>query len=69
MRSNTRPNLTPAEEMGLGPKKTILVLCTVIGCIAILTPKIFYPMVMGPSPPKQGDNRVPIGKSFLTFLS
>ncbi|CRK97570.1 CLUMA_CG010956, isoform A [Clunio marinus] len=45
MRTN-RPT-TAAEEMGLGPKKTFLVLFTVVGCIAILFPKIFYPMLMG----------------------
>lgn len=31
----------------LGPRKTIFVLATVIGCIAILWPKIFYPMMFG----------------------
>lgn len=46
---------TAAEEMGLGPKKTALVLVTVVGCIAILFPKILYPMMMGPSAVK--DNR------------
>lgn len=40
---------SPAEEMGLGPKKTILILCTVVGCIAILFPKIFYPMLFSAS--------------------
>lgn len=39
---------TAAEDMGLGPKKTALVLFTVVGCIAILFPKIFYPMIVGP---------------------
>lgn len=33
----------------LGPRKTIFVLATVIGCIAILWPKIFYPMMFGGS--------------------
>lgn len=54
----TKPK-TAAEEMGLGPKKTALVLVTVVGCIAILFPKIFYPMMMGPAADK--DNRQ-IGK-------
>lgn len=55
MRSNVqqRPTQTPAEEMGLGPKKTFLVLFTVVGCIAILFPKIFYPMMVGPAAYKQ----------------
>lgn len=44
----TKP-ATMAEEMGLGPKKTALVLFTVVGCVAILFPKIFYPMIMGPA--------------------
>lgn len=50
MRTN-RPQ-TAAEEMGLGPKKTLLVLFTVVGCIAILFPKIFYPMITGPAAEK-----------------
>lgn len=52
MRSNTQQQqyrpMTP-EDVGLGPKKTFLVLFTVVGCIAILFPKIFYPMIVGPS--------------------
>lgn len=37
------------ETAPLGPRKTIFVLATVIGCIAILWPKIFYPMMFGAS--------------------
>lgn len=33
------------DPPGLGPKKTLFVLVTVVGCIAILWPKIFYPMM------------------------
>ena len=60
MRSNVqqRPT-TQAEEMGLGPKKTLLVIVTVVGCIAILFPKIFYPMITGPAAVKQDPNRLP----------
>lgn len=48
MRTNRAP--TVAEEMGLGPKKTALVIFTVVGCVAILFPKIFYPMIFaGPA--------------------
>lgn len=48
MRSSTQQRpVTQAEEMGLGPKKTFLVIFTVVGCIAILFPKIFYPMIVG----------------------
>lgn len=50
--------ISPAEEMGLGPKKTLLVIVTVVGCIAILFPKIFYPMIVGPAVIKD-PNRVP----------
>lgn len=49
MKMRTNKPTTAAEEMGLGPKKTLLVLFTVVGCIAILIPKIFYPMLMAPS--------------------
>lgn len=43
----TQRPATLAEEMGLGPKKTFAVIFIVVGCIAILVPKIFYPMMMG----------------------
>ncbi|CAG9805720.1 unnamed protein product [Chironomus riparius] len=61
MRSNVqqRPTTTQAEEMGLGPKKTLLVIVTVVGCIAVLFPKIFYPMITGPATIKQDPNRLP----------
>lgn len=32
---------------GLGTKKTIFVIATVVGCIAILWPKVFYPLLIG----------------------
>lgn len=35
------------DSPGLGPRKTLFVLVTVVGCIAILWPKIFYPMMFG----------------------
>ncbi|XP_075165634.1 RIC3 acetylcholine receptor chaperone isoform X2 [Haematobia irritans] len=34
---------------GLSPKKTALIIVTVVGCIAILWPKVFYPMMFGGS--------------------
>lgn len=38
----------PQDDFGgLGPRKTLFVLVTVVGCIAILWPKIFYPMMFG----------------------
>lgn len=60
---------SPAEEMGLGPKKTALILFTVVGCIAILFPKIFYPMIVGPALPKTDLNRVPLSKFFLNSIN
>lgn len=42
-------NERQADNPPLGPRKTIFVLATVIGCIAILWPKIFYPMMFGAS--------------------
>lgn len=40
---------TAQDSPGLGPRKTLFVLVTVVGCIAILWPKIFHPMMFGPS--------------------
>lgn len=56
----------------LGPRKTIFVLATVIGCIAILWPKIFYPMMFGSADVPIKNNYInkdmkPGGKSF-TFI-
>lgn len=31
----------------LGPRKTLLVLVIVVGCFAVLWPKVFYPMLVG----------------------
>lgn len=31
----------------LGPRKTVLVLVIVVGCFAVLWPKVFYPMLIG----------------------
>jgi hypothetical protein len=59
--------MTPAEELGLGPKKTALILFTVVGCIAILFPKIFYPMIVGP--PKDMSRLPPSKSSQFIFIS
>lgn len=66
MRSNVQHRPTTAEEMGLGPKKTALILFTVVGCIAILFPKIFYPMIVGV--PKE-NMRGPPSKCLDTILN
>lgn len=31
----------------IGPRKTMFVLVVVVGCFAILWPKVFYPMLVG----------------------
>ncbi|XP_021698742.1 uncharacterized protein LOC5564765 isoform X4 [Aedes aegypti] len=36
----------------LGPRKTLIIMVTVVGCIAILWPKVFYPMMVGPTQTK-----------------
>ncbi|XP_059614901.1 uncharacterized protein LOC132260650 isoform X2 [Phlebotomus argentipes] len=51
-RSQDMAHVSSATQMrgdtqSLGPKKTFFVLVTVVGCIAILWPKVFYPMLMG----------------------
>lgn len=33
----------------LGTRKTLIIMVTVVGCIAILWPKVFYPMMVGPN--------------------
>jgi hypothetical protein len=67
MRTSTQQRpATAAEQMGLGPKKTALVLFTVVGCIAILFPKIFYPMIVGAPTPKDAMRGPP--SEFMMFL-
>ncbi|KAG5891676.1 hypothetical protein JTB14_020094 [Gonioctena quinquepunctata] len=36
-----------ATDFGLSPRKTMLVLVIVVGCFAVLWPKVFYPMLVG----------------------
>ncbi|XP_037915363.1 uncharacterized protein LOC119654204 isoform X2 [Hermetia illucens] len=50
---NTPATTHQMDPPGIGPKKTFFVLMTVVGCIAILWPKVFYPMMMGSGTPKQ----------------
>lgn len=68
---------TPSQHQhdgGLGPKKTLFVLVTVVGCIAILWPKIFYPMMFSsPEVPPVKNNFMnkdlrPGGKSIYHLL-
>uniref|UniRef100_T1H3Z4 Uncharacterized protein n=1 Tax=Megaselia scalaris TaxID=36166 RepID=T1H3Z4_MEGSC len=59
----TRQNPSPAySDEGLGTKKTIFVLCVVVGCIGILWPKLFYPMFFGNSSPPLPQNRGSVKK-------
>ncbi|XP_044007928.1 resistance to inhibitors of cholinesterase protein 3 isoform X5 [Aphidius gifuensis] len=55
---NEKNKLPPESEFGI--KKTILVLAVVAGCFAILWPKIFYPMIIGPSSYTSTDKSAPI---------
>ncbi|XP_033253900.1 uncharacterized protein LOC117185822 isoform X4 [Drosophila miranda] len=51
-----RPSVVKEEE-GMTPKKTALIIVTVIGCIAILWPKVFHPMMFGSAPPPPHQQR------------
>ena len=65
------PRKTPSHPLymneGLSPKKTAFIIVTVIGCIAILWPKVFYPMMFGGATVKPAikEQRGPGGKLFL----
>ncbi|XP_066255452.1 calponin homology domain-containing protein DDB_G0272472 isoform X2 [Euwallacea similis] len=43
----TSARLPQWSNQGLGPKRTMLVMMVVVGCFAVLWPKIFYPMLVG----------------------
>lgn len=38
---------TPKVANDLTPRKTMFVLVIVVGCFAVLWPKVFYPMLVG----------------------
>lgn len=68
------PRRTPSHPLyanneGLSPKKTAFIIVTVIGCIAILWPKVFYPMMFGGEIPKPNikDQRPGPGGKFYRF--
>lgn len=46
-RCQTNPTKMP--ETNLGTRKTLFVLVIVVGCFAVLWPKVFYPMLVGPT--------------------
>ncbi|KAI8128552.1 hypothetical protein CVS40_1703 [Lucilia cuprina] len=49
-RQQPQPSLPIYANEGLSPKKTALIIVTVVGCIAILWPKVFYPMMFASAP-------------------
>lgn len=49
-RRQQQPSLPIYAAEGLSPKKTALIIVTVVGCIAILWPKVFYPMMFASAP-------------------
>ncbi|XP_039481078.1 uncharacterized protein LOC120445041 isoform X11 [Drosophila santomea] len=55
----TSKQRAPLVEEGMTPKKTALIIVTVIGCIAILWPKVFHPMMFGGVPPTQPNLKDP----------
>ena len=55
-----------AEITNFGPRKAIFVLAIVIGCFAVLWPKIFYPMFTASvSPHYTSDNSGKILSKYL----
>ncbi|XP_053967171.1 uncharacterized protein LOC128868744 isoform X4 [Anastrepha ludens] len=56
-RSQQRASSHPLYlQDGLSPKKTAVIIVTVVGCIAILWPKVFYPMMFGGIAPTKSGN-------------
>uniref|UniRef100_A0AAG5D9Z5 Resistance to inhibitors of cholinesterase protein 3 N-terminal domain-containing protein n=1 Tax=Anopheles atroparvus TaxID=41427 RepID=A0AAG5D9Z5_ANOAO len=43
----TAPGHRVEPSSGMGPRKTMIIMVTVVGCVAILWPKVFYPMMVG----------------------
>lgn len=58
------------DPPSLGPKKTFFVLVTVVGCIAILWPKVFYPMMFSGQTNKNviKEHRTGAGELFIGYL-
>ncbi|KAF2881165.1 hypothetical protein ILUMI_24990 [Ignelater luminosus] len=48
-RYQTETNSAKMSEGDLGTRKTLFVLVIVVGCFAVLWPKVFYPMLVGPT--------------------
>lgn len=59
--ANRRQSSHPSSgNDGLSSKKTALIIVTVVGCIAILWPKVFYPMMFAPAPTAAGTTKTNI---------
>lgn len=62
---------TSVPQTGLGTKKSIFVLITVVGCIAILWPKILYFAMFGGQPTAKTfvkDHRSGTGERIISFF-
>lgn len=40
-------NANKMSDDGIGPRKTLLVLVVVVGCFAVLWPRVLQPMIIG----------------------
>lgn len=43
------PSIPTKMANDIGPRKTMIVVVIVVGCFAVLWPKVFYPMLVGPA--------------------
>ncbi|XP_031348236.1 uncharacterized protein LOC116174455 isoform X3 [Photinus pyralis] len=59
IRYQTNPTKMPEQD--LGPRKTLFVLVIVVGCFAVLWPKVFYPMLVGPTNQRMKPNHLDKG--------
>ena len=62
-REDDDPHDPPGSDFGQG--KTIVVLAIVVGCFAILWPKIFYPMLFGETSTEKQEEPVIGGETQL----
>lgn len=72
--SSTKSKSRPGTEESMSPRKMgIIAIVTVVGCIAILWPKVFHPMMFGGTPPKPSykdpQQRGGPGGEFFLFLT
>lgn len=56
-------NPTKMPDSDLGTRKTLFVLVIVVGCFAVLWPKVFYPMLVGPTNQRMKPSKLDKGKS------